>query len=131
MGHDLEGAFSEQTPLEGVKGTVRFVVTELNNPDEFEGPKANFTFTPGEPSQAITMPANVEIIARDDHTGARYNIGEIALEEGASLGVPARELPLRIRGARLDNRTPEQRLADVRMSLAILRAAGELPGDGD
>jgi hypothetical protein len=79
----------------------------------------------------VSPPETITVGLYDLLTRARYSIGEIDLEEGATLSLPARDLPTRISGGVLDDRTPEQRLADTRMSLEILRAAGRLPDDGD
>jgi hypothetical protein len=79
----------------------------------------------------VHKPDSVSIVMRDAMTKARYAIGEIDLEDGATTTLSLRELPLRIVGGTPDDRTPEQRLSDTRMSIEILRAAGGLPEDDD
>jgi Ribbon-helix-helix protein, copG family len=101
-------------PLPGVRPQLMFASAPLTqDPDE----------------NRILAPQEATIILHDDFTDANYTIGAIPFEDGAEISFPARELPLRIAGARLDDRTPEQRLSDTRMSLEILRAAGKLPED--
>ena len=104
-------------PLEDVKATIFAAMAEIPGAGD---PEAGH--------YVVKPPETITVGLYDLTTKARYSIGEIPLEEGATLTVPARDLPVRLAGVP-DDRTAEQRFADTRMALQIMRAAGRLPED--